>query len=603
VISVPMSVLFAAVAASVRLLPGTTTAAASASSWPKYLFLFRGALPDFRHEEVKAAAGTVGVDPSRISFEPASLGNAEHDDDLLQWISLPNEDSARAIASRSCMVRACFEVWAHASFEMQPATFDSTAATNCADERWQVLADAVQCVEDGEPGATAATARARMLSPLNDGSWRCDTFSIGWKKPRELKAKIALMEKFDALLQPLPGDVNLKNPEHIITLVEDCRGPPSDAAASASPADDDGGEFPIEGLEAPMADTGPPGGLDVRDHPVGAVRPPSQLFLGRQLGVGAASHLAQFALSRRPYLGRTTLPPAFAMLMANQARVTEGSLVLDPFCGTGSTLLSCATRGARTVGVEIDERVLSGGDGGRGILINFETAGLPVPERLVLGDASRLDTPDVLPPLDAATGQPTPHATFDAIVTDPPYGLMEGLGTYYMPLHERLGALLRLAARRLRVGGRLVFLLPLPASAPALDALQPNGVVPPTSRCLELETICRHVVSLRMHRLMVTMHKVAEPTTEEEGWLPPEWAGIDRLGEALVVSEAVEGADGAAPTVPKPRRAGHGGDAAGSGAAVAPWDAWWEDMDEAVSSSRTPGEASGSTSDTDCPSD
>ena len=45
---------------------------------------------------------------------------------------------------------------------------------------------------------------------------------------------------------------------------------------------------------------------------------------------------------------------SLAILMANQAHVAEGSLVLDPFCGSASTLLSCAARGARTVGVDID---------------------------------------------------------------------------------------------------------------------------------------------------------------------------------------------------------------------------------------------------------
>ena len=38
---------------------------------------------------------------------------------------------------------------------------------------------------------------------------------------------------------------------------------------------------------------------------------------------------------------------------------------------------------------------------------------------------------------------------------------MEGLGAYYVPLGQRLTALLRLSARRLRLGGRLVFLLPV----------------------------------------------------------------------------------------------------------------------------------------------
>ena len=40
-----------------------------------------------------------------------------------------------------------------------------------------------------------------------------------------------------------------------------------------------------------------------------------------------------------------------------QARAAPGTLVLDPFCGTCSVLMSCAALGAATVGVEVDEQI------------------------------------------------------------------------------------------------------------------------------------------------------------------------------------------------------------------------------------------------------
>ena len=55
------------------------------------------------------------------------------------------------------------------------------------------------------------------------------------------------------------------------------------------------------------------------------------------------------------------------------------------------------------------------------------------------------------------------------------------------------------------LGGRLVFLLPLPASADASEALPADL---PTARCLLLERVSREKTSLRMHRLLVTMIKV-----------------------------------------------------------------------------------------------
>ena len=397
--------------------------------------------------------------------------------------------------------------------------------------------------------------------------------------------KVALMEKLDALLTPLPGAVELTAPKHIVSLIEDCRGPLHPTAPSVEPH----------------------GGGDARRRMAYA---PSHLLVGRQLASGDAAHLNRFSLSRRPYLGRTTLPPSLALLMANQAQVRDGSLVLDPYCGTASTLLSCAARGARTVGVEIDARVLEGGEGGCGIATNFKAAGLSPPETLLLGDAGQIGSAELLPPSDER------YARFDAIVTDPPYGVMEGLGRLHMPLRERLLSLLCLAARRLRIGGRLVFLLPIPAGSSAqdalcLDALPPTrspptlnltrtlalaliptlpplspspspSLSPPPSplrlpppslpsspspslrRCLELEAISRQPLSLRMHRLMVTLRKAAEPRSEDEAY--PSFAvdpGKQQPAEARDDGSLVA-ADGWVR------------------GALAPWDEWWREEEEEV---------------------
>ena len=47
-----------------------------------------------------------------------------------------------------------------------------------------------------------------------------------------------------------------------------------------------------------------------------------------------------------------------AHLAANAARLLPGHVVLDPFCGTGSLLISCAALGAAVVGTDIDSDTL-----------------------------------------------------------------------------------------------------------------------------------------------------------------------------------------------------------------------------------------------------
>ena len=270
---------------------------------------------------------------------------------------------------------------------------------------------------------------------------------------------------------------------------------------------------------------------------------PRSLFLGRQLSEGAASHLAALDLSARPYLGRTTLPPDLAYLMAVQAGVRGGSVVLDPFCGTASILMSCAVLGATTTaGVDIDAAVLNGRiEGGRaGIAANFEAAGLYPPSTLIVGDMADID--QLLPPVQGSA-----FKAFDAIVTDPPYGLMEGLGSFYQPLSRRLTQLLCLACRRLRTGGRLVFLLPLPPTTPSEQAMPSRSL--PSSELLTVETITRQRLSPRMHRLMVTLVKsppapsngagaaraaAAGATIDEEdkGWMEW-WSTLDDIERAI----------------------------------------------------------------------
>lgn len=48
------------------------------------------------------------------------------------------------------------------------------------------------------------------------------------------------------------------------------------------------------------------------------------------------------------------MDPQLALLMANQALVQEGDVVLDPFVGSGSLLVSAAQFGGFVVGGDID---------------------------------------------------------------------------------------------------------------------------------------------------------------------------------------------------------------------------------------------------------
>ncbi len=107
-------------------------------------------------------------------------------------------------------------------------------------------------------------------------------------------------------------------------------------------------------------------------------------------------------VERRPRKKRFFHPSAMnaklARCMVNLAHVHSGETVLDPFCGTGTTILEAAMIGCKAVGVDVQRRMTNG------TKRNLEQFSLKA-EGIVVADARNL-----------------PFQHVDAVVTDPPYG-------------------------------------------------------------------------------------------------------------------------------------------------------------------------------------
>lgn len=52
------------------------------------------------------------------------------------------------------------------------------------------------------------------------------------------------------------------------------------------------------------------------------------------------------------------MDPQLSILMANQAQVKNGDIVLDPFVGSGSILITASMFGGYTLGTDIDYLML-----------------------------------------------------------------------------------------------------------------------------------------------------------------------------------------------------------------------------------------------------
>jgi len=84
--------------------------------------------------------------------------------------------------------------------------------------------------------------------------------------------------------------------------------------------------------------------------------------------------------------------------MVNLAHAKAESVLLDPFCGTGTSLIEATFIGCRAVGVDAQKRMILG------TKKNLQFYNIS-PEGLILADSRRI-----------------PLFKVDAIVTDPPYG-------------------------------------------------------------------------------------------------------------------------------------------------------------------------------------
>jgi len=240
---------------------------------------------------------------------------------------------------------------------------------------------------------------------------------------------------------------------------------------------------------------------------------PRQIYFGDVVCEGNRDVVYKFNLKQRPFLGTTTMDPELSLISANMAKARPGTLIYDPFVGTGSLLLACAHFGAHVIGADIDIRQLRNNTQKKRVEANFEHAGLlQYYTGLILGDNSR-------PPLRTLP-------IFDAIVTDPPYGIRAGarkvgkktkkkwkpIPAGFLQAHfpqcinykvsDVLRDLLSVAARQLRLGGRLVYWLPSPSNYVESDL--------PLHPCLQIVANSPQIMSSLWARRLITMEKIKE---------------------------------------------------------------------------------------------
>jgi len=122
------------------------------------------------------------------------------------------------------------------------------------------------------------------------------------------------------------------------------------------------------------------------------------LFFGLKLGEVDSKQFMTRKPKKRPFFHPTALTAKLARCMVNLSRANMGSILLDPFCGTGTILLEAGMIGCKPIGVDIKASMV------KGTYKNVRSYGIEE-TGLIVSDARLL-----------------PLKRVDCISTDPPYG-------------------------------------------------------------------------------------------------------------------------------------------------------------------------------------
>ncbi|XP_026759576.2 tRNA (guanine(10)-N2)-methyltransferase homolog [Galleria mellonella] len=431
--------------------------------WRRYLMWFAHEHVDFRHAEMQSILTLFNI-PIKFVEKPCVLKP--------YWIvELPSEEIVKKIASRSVLIKNCIELWGRAKTESQLHENLRSALKNDTGE-WIMQKS---CNADASDRHICPSTLIQACCSA-DKSFKVEVETFC--KHFSMQEKIAKIESFSYL--PLEGAVKLKNPDVTLAYLEFY-------------------------------------GVDPNNVP----EKPYDLFFGKWVADGQRDLIQVHSLKKRQFIGNTSMDAQLSIIMANQAQVKAGDMVLDPFVGSGSLLVAAAHFGAYVLGSDIDFMMLHARTRPTrvGQKVRNKDESIRANMRQYGTESRYVDV------VVSDFSLPTWHERLmlDAIITDPPYGVREPTEKIgierenytlseehlvnHIPSKVEYGLshiyrdLLNFAAKHLVLGRRLVCWYPLVREEYREDQL-------PWHPCLKLVANSEQVLSKLTSRRLLTYEKI-----------------------------------------------------------------------------------------------
>ncbi|CAK1543802.1 unnamed protein product [Leptosia nina] len=434
----------------------------------RYLMWFAHEHLDFRHAEMQSILSMLKI-PIKFVEKPS-----EHQP---YWIvDLPSETCVKQIAARSVLLKNCIELWSRAKSEAQLHKNLNSAVKNISN-KW-IIPNVDNEISDTH------ICPCQLLEVCSDSkkSFKVDVETFC--KHFTMKEKVDKIEKFSYL--PLHGPVKLNKPDVTLSYIEFY-------------------------------------GVDPNNVP----EEPCDLFFGKWIADGQRDLIQVHSLKKRQFIGNTSMDAQLSVIMANQAQIASGDIVLDPFVGSGSLLVAAAHFGGYIWGSDIDY-----------MMLHARTRPTRVGQKVrkkeesIRGNLKQYGIEskylDVLVS-DFSLPMWKESLKFDAIITDPPYGVREPtekigierdnytLSEHHLDNHipskveyglpHIYSDLLNFAARHLNMGRRLVCWYPV-----VRDEYLEEQI--PTHPCMKLVSNSEQVLSKLTARRLLTYQKISDDIPE-----------------------------------------------------------------------------------------